>query len=50
MYKGTHYKPLEGLKTDVLFIVILVISYLVTKTSEASIYVFFGKNSLLNVL
>lgn len=47
MYKGTHYKPLEGLKTDVLFIVILVISYCVTRTSEVNIDCFLKQNFII---
>lgn len=38
MYKDTHYKPLEGLKPDSVFVTALVLSFIMTKVSEVSFY------------
>lgn len=37
MYKNTNYKPLDGLKSEILFISILVLSYVATRASEVSL-------------
>ncbi|GLV34883.1 uncharacterized protein CBL_09363 [Carabus blaptoides fortunei] len=37
-YQGTHYRPLEGLKPSVKFVIILIISAVITKISEFHVY------------